>query len=83
LTHLTKRNEGVKITIVTKTISKQLALDIKKFNDQYQSIEIKQFKNSHDRFIIIDNTTIYHFGASLKDLGREMVCILEDGSRGG
>ena len=83
MTHLTKRNEGVKITIVTKTISKQLALDIKKFNDQYQSIEIKQFKNSHDRFIIIDNTTIYHFGASLKDLGREMVCILEDGSRGG
>ena len=71
LTHLTKRNEDVKVTIFTKTISKQLALDIKKFNAQYLPIEIKEFKNSHDRFIIIDNTTIYHFGASLKDLGKK------------
>jgi len=71
LTHLTKRNKGVKVTILTKTISKQLALDIKKFNEQYSAIEIKEFKNSHDRFIIIDNTTVYHFGASLKDLGKK------------
>ena len=71
LTHLTKRNKGVKVTILTKTISKQLALDIKKFNKQYPAIEIKEFKNSHDRFIIIDNTTVYHFGASLKDLGKK------------
>ena len=71
LTHLTKRNKGVKVTILTKTISKQLALDIKKFNEQYPAIEIKEFKNSHDRFIIIDNTTVYHFGASLKDLGKK------------
>ncbi len=71
LTHLTKRNEDVKVTIFTKTISKQLALDIKKFNAQYLPIEIKEFKNSHDRFIVIDNTTIYHFGASLKDLGKK------------
>ena len=71
LTHLTKRNNGVKVTIFTKTISKQLALDIKKFNAQYPSIEIREFKNSHDRFIIIDNKTVYHFGASLKDLGKK------------
>jgi hypothetical protein len=71
LTHLTKRNKGVKVTIFTKTISKQLALDIKKFKKQYPPIEIKEFKNSHDRFIIIDNTTVYHFGASLKDLGKK------------
>ena len=43
---------------------------IKKYNEQYPAIEIKEFKNSHDRFIIIDNTTVYHFGASLKDLGK-------------
>ena len=71
LIRLTKRNKGVKVTILTKTISKQLALDIKKFNEQYPAIEIKEFKNSHDRFIIIDNTTVYHFGASLKDLGKK------------
>ena len=71
MTHLTKRNNGVKVTILTKTISKQLALDIKKFNAQYSPIEIKEFKNSHDLFIIIDNKTVYHFGAALKDLGKK------------
>ena len=38
---------------------------------QFATIEIKEFKNSHDRFIIIDNKTVYHFGASLKDLGKK------------
>lgn len=71
LIHLTKRNNGVKVTIFTKTISKQLALGIKKFNAQYPPIDIKEFKNSHDRFIIIDDKTVYHFGASLKDLGKK------------
>ena len=71
LTHLTKRNKGVKVTILTKTIPRELALDVKKFNEQYPTIEIKEFKNSHDRFMIIDNTTVYHFGASLKDLGKK------------
>jgi hypothetical protein len=46
-------------------------LDIKKFNAQYPPIDIKEFKNSHDRFIIIDDKTVYHFGASLKDLGKK------------
>jgi len=77
LIHLTKRNKGVKVTILTKTISKQLALDIKKFNKQYPTIKIKEFKNSHDRFIIIDNTKVYHFGASLRDLGKKWFAFLE------
>ena len=71
LTILTKRRKNVRVTIFTKSISKQLALDVKKYNEQYPPIEIKEFKNSHDRFIIIDNTTVYHFGASLKDLGKK------------
>lgn len=71
LTHLTKRNKDVKVTILTKTIPKQLALDVKKFNAQYPHIDIKEFNNSHDRFLIIDNSTVYHFGASLKDLGKK------------
>lgn len=71
LTHLTKRNDGVKVIIFTKAISKQLALDVKKFNSQYPPVEIKEFRNSHDRFMIIDDRTVYHFGASLKDLGKK------------
>jgi hypothetical protein len=44
---------------------------VKKFNEQYPTIEIKEFDNSHDRFLIIDDKTVYHFGASLKDLGKK------------
>ena len=76
LTHLTKRKKKVKATILTKTVSKQLALDVKKFNDQYPAIEIKEFNNSHDRFLIIDNKAVYHFGASLKDLGKKWFAFL-------
>ncbi|MDA3940573.1 MAG: ORF6N domain-containing protein [Spirochaetia bacterium] len=71
LTHLSKRNKDVKVIILTKRISKQLTLDVKKFNKQYPSIEIKEFTDSHDRFLIIDNSIVYHFGASLKDLGKK------------
>jgi len=68
---LTKRNKNVRAIIYTTKISKQLQLDIKKHNTQYPAIAIKQFKKSHDRFLIIDNKTIYHIGASLKDLGKK------------
>jgi hypothetical protein len=71
LTHLSKRKKDVKVILFTKSISRSLALDVKKFNEQYPAIEVKEFKNSHDRFMIIDNTTVYHFGASLKDLGKK------------
>ena len=71
LAHLAKRNEHVTVTILTKSISKHLMLDVKKFNEQYTAIEIKEFNNAHDRFIIIDRDTVYHFGASLKDLGKK------------
>ena len=64
LAHLTKRHKNVTVTILTKAISGQLALDVKKYNEQYPSVEIKEFKNSHDRFIIIDVNTVYHFGAA-------------------
>jgi hypothetical protein len=71
LTLLTKRKKGVSITILTKTVSKQLILDVKKYNEQYPVINIKEFNNSHDRFIIIDGKDVYHFGASLIDLGKK------------
>ena len=71
LTHLSKKNKPVKVLLLTKTISKQLGLDVKKANQQYAGFEIKQFSKSHDRFLIIDNTEVYHLGASLKDLGKK------------
>jgi len=71
LTLLTKRKKNTSATIYTKIISKQLSLDIDKHNAQYPIIEIKEFKDAHDRFIIIDDKTIYHIGASLKDLGKK------------
>ncbi len=73
LTLFSKRKNGVKVTIFTKNISKQLLLDLDKYNSQYPTIEIKEFKKAHDRFIIIDNKEVYHLGASLKDLGKKWV----------
>lgn len=71
LTLLSKREINVKATIYTATISKQLSLDIKRFNAQYPIIELKKFTKSHDRFLIIDHQVVYHIGASLKDLGKK------------
>ncbi|MCK5519689.1 MAG: ORF6N domain-containing protein, partial [Candidatus Marinimicrobia bacterium] len=67
----TKRNKNVSVTIFTKNISKILKQDLAKHNNQYPAIEIKQFSKAHDRFLIIDDTTVYHIGASLKDLGKQ------------
>ena len=66
-----KRNKGVSVTIYTKNITKLLNLDLKKFNEQHESIKIKLFSQAHDRFLIIDQKDIYHIGASLKDLGKK------------
>lgn len=67
---LSKRKEHVETTIYTQKISEQLQLDIQKYNNQYFPIEVKIFKQSHDRFIIIDDE-LYLVGASLKDLGKK------------
>ncbi len=71
LTLLAKRTKNCTATIYTKTISKKLQLDLKKHNQQYTAIEVKTFDNAHDRFLILDDQDIYHFGASLKDLGKK------------
>ena len=70
-TLFTKRKKGVTVIFYTKTITKQLLLDTQKHNAKYDAIEIKEFNQSHDRFLIIDDKDIYHFGASLKDLGKK------------
>jgi len=71
LTLFTKRIKGVKTVIYTKSITKQLSLDLKKHNEQYEPIQIEELAEAHDRFLILDNTAVYHFGASLKDLGKK------------
>ncbi len=68
---LFSKNQKANVKIYTKTINKQLKLDLDKYNAQYKSIEIKKFNQAHDRFLIIDNEEVYHFGASLKDLGKK------------
>ena len=67
---LSKRKENVKCQIFTNKISTQFKLDLEKINAQYPLVEVKEFSKSHDRFLIIDDT-IYHIGASLKDLGKK------------
>ena len=68
---MAKRNKSVTCTIYTSKISKEMKLDIEKFNAQYEPIVLSEFAKSHDRFLIIDNDTVYHIGASLKDLAKK------------
>ena len=70
LTILSKRADKVAATIYTKKPSAQLQLDIQKHNAQYTPIDIITFDCSHDRFLCIDET-VYHLGASIKDLGKK------------
>ena len=63
--------ENLKFTIITKKITKQLQLDIDKYNLQYRNLTIEISNKYHDRFLIIDKQT-YHIGASLKDLGKKI-----------
>ncbi len=71
LTLLGKRQKNVSAEIYTKSISKQLQLDLGKHNSQYPKIVSHVFKNAHDRFLVMDKKQLYHFGASLKDLGKK------------
>ena len=70
LTILSKRADKVATTIYTKKPSAQLQLDIQKHNAQYPPISVVEFDRSHDRFLCIDET-VYHLGASIKDLGKK------------
>lgn len=70
-THLAKKEKHVKAILLTKATGKQLELDLQKANTQYGNFETKPFTQSHDRFLIIDQSEVYHLGASLKDLGKK------------
>lgn len=68
---LSKKASKVQVSLYTKNISKPLKLDVKKANEQYGNYSVFTFKESHDRFLIIDSKHLYHLGASLKDLGKK------------
>jgi len=82
LTILAKKSKNVKVTLLTKDVSKQLKLDVAKFNQQYPEMEAKVFNLSHDRFLVIDNKDVYHLGASLKDLGKKWFAFSKMGLEG-
>lgn len=69
---LSKRSVGVSATIYTQRITQQLQLNLDRHNSQYPPIDIRTYRDSHDRFLIVDETDVYHIGASLKDLGKKM-----------
>ena len=68
---LFSKYQNINFIIYTNNISKQLKLDFEKYSKQYKNITLKTFKNSHDRFFIVDKKEIYHISASLKDLAKK------------
>ncbi len=73
---LTKRKQEVSAEIYTYKISEQFSLDLEKHNAQYPAVEVCISKKSHDRFLIIDDT-VYHVGASIKDLGKKLCAVMQ------
>jgi hypothetical protein len=69
---LSKKNDEVKAIIYIEQINRSQIIDLQKLNEQYTNIEIRKLKHNHDRFLIIDQQEMYHFGASLKDLGKKI-----------
>lgn len=81
LQRLAKKKKSVNVTIYTAPSTTLIAQDIQTFNTQYPTLTLKYTTKTHDRFLIIDNATIYHIGASLKDLGKKCFCfdVLDSG----
>ncbi len=81
LQRLAKKKKGVNVTIYTDPKTKLTSQDVQTFNAQYPTLTLNFTTKTHDRFLIIDNTTIYHIGASLKDLGKKCFCfdVLDSG----
>ena len=68
---LSKRKKGVNAVVYCSSLTKETKLDLQRYKAQYSQIQIFKFDKSHDRFLIIDRKTVYHIGASLKDLGKK------------
>lgn len=77
---LSKKKEGVSVTIYTQKRTRLSRIDVENFNAQYPDLEVKYTKTFHDRFLILDKETAYHVGASLKDAGKKCfgISLLQD-----
>ncbi len=73
---LSKRNARVSATIYTRQLTRQLQLDIQRYNTQYPPITVIICQHNHDRFLIIDDE-VYLFGASLKDAGKKLFAYIK------
>ncbi len=77
LAMLSNKMQGVKVIIITHTLSESLNLAENRFNQQYGELTIRTNSKIHDRFLIIDNEHLYLIGASLKDLGKRLFAFIE------
>ena len=74
LTQLTKRGQGVSAIIGVSRLNDAFRLDVERHNKQYPPVEVREITAVHDRFLLIDGTRLYTFGASFKDLGKKLFC---------
>ncbi len=74
---LAKKKNNVEVVILTSDKSNIENLDIKKFNKEYPILKVAKTNKFHDRFIVIDNKEMYHLGASIKDLGKNALQLIE------
>jgi hypothetical protein len=65
------RAKGVYTTIYSAHITPEFKEAVALHNKQYPGLELKTMRTIHDRFLLLDDT-VYHFGASFKDMGNEM-----------
>lgn len=71
LVQLDNRNADVSAVIYTGEISRTFRQSVNRHNRQYAPIDVRTADRIHDRFLIIDDT-LYHIGASIKDLGKKL-----------
>ena len=70
---IAQKRKDVEVLVVKNSRSKLLHdVDVAQFNTQYaNSLTVKVSDRFHDRFLIIDKTTLIHVGASLNHLGKK------------
>lgn len=74
LTQLTKREDGVSAIVCVSRLTEAFRLDVERHNRQYPPIDVREVPAVHDRFLLLDGTCLYTFGASFKDLGKKLFC---------
>lgn len=77
---LAKKNTGVDVKIYTYANAGLTNKDAANFNAQYPTLTVTKTQVFHDRFMILDEKTAYHIGASIKDAGKKCfgISLLED-----